>query len=1618
AVFLNALRTPDEQQLLAELEKKQRDEAAKEAVPEEEKKTVPAEVAPTEQPAEPAVGTGTDTKPVEPSVVAPPAKPVEVTILAERYLRSNLQLDNHEFGTSNHPVLHASGKGDWQVDYEFSLPKDQKYYLHLRYASSQARPVQATLNDKKLDKPLANNATGGDRAAELKWFNEGQHTFRKGKNKLKLSSKGDFPHLNRLVISTSPKIDASAGATNSPQELAKVSEPWDEAFAQAPPSLADVYFDDFAIEKSLPQVPDLLRWFETVPNQQRRIGETYTKRGKCGELDGVFRLRAPWRENVSLRLALENYNRLRMHFYNGTSGTTLVYYQDEGFTWCAYRTTRKDDQTPLPETLAITATDHGRAQRSELRFGGPFDIRWQAGELLLSRGDVVLLRAPLKDPPQSVYFDGRVAFHGIALVPTKDALPQEVARPIAAEIDRPADLNWHHKLAGGAQVMKHADGSIELVADNAKEAGFISAPLGQIGLGEVIVELEGIAPGAGVFLSADKTRNLATVRFAKNNRANPPALAAQLRRDEYREGDLSDYRERPSMHISKHKQYVRLIGGAGTLRYALSSDGLHWAEWEEIETGQPAGATSLVLDYVPHTPGCRIKLNKITIRKLPTLMAQASATLLPDAPILTNLTTPSIGQWLTEVSAQQPGNVNASEWRRTCAIRALAAGCDAELGQRLVRMLLDDAEARRLPPQELLALYNEAFLLLDTRNNGALAQECWKRYFDLAQRAFRELGARPYSLVRQAAIASPVWFRHNYSVGDEPAIRLELVQLLYGGQWEEALRFCKQLRFYQQQQRVPLIDWAEAVAIRQLPGRTGVESTIQRQRSSWRPLLVEELSKDAYNAVAEMQAVLDSDAFDDAARMITSISPDAVAGVAPHGRDRQLLVSLPSAIRLAVRDYPQLQTVMNQKFGPLAELRVKQSINANNVGAVELAAVQFEATEAAAEAHRWLGDRALASGWFARAMAEYERAVQTATPNGKHDLLARMRLAAALQGVEFGAAVTRPVVLGEMSVSASEFEAIVADMRQANAGSAQLTTTTDKRVWPAPAPTGYEVAVRSRLDGLVGGDPNAEVTRDINNLRIGWCERQISTAVEGNLLYVSNRFQVAAYDLNNGQRVWQSAQLPGNIQRSRDWTLIPMRPLITSRFIYARFLYGPGPTLACLDKATGKLLWNSEQRNNEFLVSDPLLVHNQLVGLTLTRSDQGQSQLQLTTFDAESGEPLAQRNLIRLNDVWWTRHGCEVTALDDAIVATLGGVTLCCDLGGNVRWIRKQISLPPEEEPGWVRQYFERPLFVARKAYLTQPGVRSIECVDPETGRLFWSRVLPNLESLIGHLDGKLLVRTENAFLALNANDGEILWQHERPPVFDAVLLGGAGGFVYVQKQNAKDRNDRFYPRLVWLDPNTGASKGSFALPQLENNEPHFGPLLSHNDRLWSFSANGNNEANRELVELTPKAELPITPGSNVVQRDPWNSNLDPALRTASERLLPNLALLTAGVNGESGQRDEAFGERDVLGLCTRPSQPILFASEISPAAGSQPKLKLRFNFRGDNVAAKMTVQCGSETVWSQTFDQNAQPQQWRDIDVDLSKLAGKTGTLVVRMEFTSPQGEMSTYWKRLEVTP
>ncbi len=1615
SVFINALQPPSND--IAEVKVEDQDnhqsdpDAAIDPQPPLNNQADPAEspADPNDSPENPAG------QPPDAGETPAPGK-VQAVLWAESFVRGDVVVDNSKLGTVNDIVIHSEGQNKRSAEYSFNLPAAGEYYVHVRYASGDARPISAIINYKRPHPELAGAPTGGFKTDHLAWSTAGPFPFKKGKNNLKLSRAGPWPSINCLVISSDSAISDAVVPRRSVDAVA-AAEPWDVYATAAPLTFAEVAFGSFATDKSLPQKEDLLRWFENVPGANQQFREAHTKLGRCGEFEGVVRLRWPWQENAALRLSLENYNRLQIHLYHGNQGVTLAYYEDPLYCWGAYATTRENNTAFEPRELALTATDDGRCGRTEIRFGGPFDLRWHDGEVILSRGDIVLLRAPLAGAPQDVFLQGRAAFHGIAIVPTSDAPPREPELPLVQEITRPADLDWFEKLAEGAQFTKHDDGSVELVSNDAKDRGFVSAPLPIQSPSEVIVELSNVTPGASIYLAGKERSTFAWLRVAKNTRMNPPALCVLSRRDDAREGDFGSWAEQPVTLIRPERLFVKLLAGAGVVRTAISVDGIHWADWDGPEPGLPPGLSHLLLECVPHAPDCRMRVNRITIRRLPAFYAQTTPELLTQAPVLFEGPAARLDQWLADVVTSQPAGVDADLWRRTCAIRALAAGCEIDLGQRLVAILLDDVDAQDISPAEKLAFYQEAFALLNTRHDWNVNNNSWKRYFQLSQQAFQQHGLRPFSFVRPAMMTSPVSWRYRFEWLNPEIVRLELVQLLYSSRWDEALDLCQQLRYFRPDLKDPLVAWAEATAVRQAPGRAGGDVTLSRLDASWRPVLVEELSKDTYNALAELQAVLDSDAYDDAARMISSISPDTVIGVAPQGRDRQLLVSLPAAIRLAMHQYPQLQRVLSEKHGSLGELRVRQSINENNVAAVELAAVQFEGTTAASEAHRWLGDRALASGFFSRAIAEYDRALRHASSGSKHDLLARKRLASAMLGKPQGEPVTRPVAFGETLMSPAEFESIVADMQRVNAAVVdRAIPVPQSRVFSAPPAQGFAYVSRGNLDGPLGQEPNNEVTRDLNRYGVGWCERQLATVVNGQTLYVSNRFQVAAYNLENWQKLWQTTDLPGNKMRARDWSLIPMRPLVTGKFVFVRLLYGSGPVLACFERENGKLVWSGEQQQNEFLVSDPLLIQDELVGLTLVRVEQGQSILRLTTFDMESGEPLVNRNLLRINDVWWTRHTCEVTALDDAVVATLSGLTLCCDLAGEVRWIRKHVALPPDTETSWVKQFFERPLVTGTRVLLTQPGVRSLDCVDADTGRLCWSHVIPDIESLIGVQENRAIVRTENAFLAFDVETGERLWSHSRPAVFDAALLGGEGGFVYVEKSVVKDHDDRFFPTLVWLDPATGQAQASFALPALEDPQPHFGPLVRWNERMFAFWGRGNEQPNRELLEFRPQASLPIQRYALAQTDDPWGRYASQPLRDAVRKQFPDWSLLAAKKNDDSGWHAEQHGEQEVVNLGAARQSPILLTRQIAPPAESHPKVRLRLNQVCDSAGCKVQLYFQGALLAEQVVEQKTQ-RNWKDLEFDLSAAAGKSGVLNLVVVLDG-NGEMSTFWKQLQYVP
>jgi outer membrane protein assembly factor BamB len=730
--------------------------------------------------------------------------------------------------------------------------------------------------------------------------------------------------------------------------------------------------------------------------------------------------------------------------------------------------------------------------------------------------------------------------------------------------------------------------------------------------------------------------------------------------------------------------------------------------------------------------------------------------------------------------------------------------------------------------------------------------------------------------------------------------------------------------------------------------------------------------------------------------MITSVDAEAAPGVSPYIRDRRLMASLPVAVRLTLDDYPQVREALGDQFGPLANLRIGQAVAAADAATIEMATVQFAGTDAAAEAHQWLGDRALASGWFERAIAEYRRSLAM-LPSLKGQVEPRIRLAAAMLGRDEGQPVTQSVQFGDLSMSPAEFEALVVEMR--GRGNAATLSVVELAPAPVPAAKRYEAHVRSRLDGPVGDKPQEEVgERRTNQFRVPWADRQIATQVEGDVLYVTNHFQVAAYNLTNGQRMWQSQTPPGQIQRSQDWALIAMRPLITGNRVFARMLYSANPLIVCLEKSSGKLLWSVEAPPREFFVSDPIIVQGQLGAVSVGLQLEQQGVLRWNLLDPETGEFQSQRDLVRLRNTWGKRACCELVPLEDSVVASLGGITLAFDPAGKVRWVRKHVAVPTEEDPRWVLQRYDRPLVAGGRMYVAQPGVRTVDCLDPATGREHWSIVLPEVLGLVGlSAESRLIVRTEQDLRALDPASGQTLWRSPAEELHSFQLVDDTS-ILLAARERTPASNDQWLTRLTWLDASTGQPTATCVLPNLIDADPRLGPLVPYKDRLFTFFGRGQHDPNRDVVELVPSGDsdkpLPLA-----VQGDPWRGRIPPKLTAAAFQVLPDWQLVS-GIEGDrTGLVPEIHGEKDVLGLRTQGAvAPIVLGREITLPTMGRPRLRVRLGNDAGQIW-KLEVRHGEQLLRAEEIKDETHQDRWKTIEIDLAPAAGKTGWLTVRLQ-------------------
>ncbi|MFM7845219.1 MAG: hypothetical protein ACKPEY_13435, partial [Planctomycetota bacterium] len=663
------------------------------------------------------------------------------------------------------------------------------------------------------------------------------------------------------------------------------------------------------------------------------------------------------------------------------------------------------------------------------------------------------------------------------------------------------------------------------------------------------------------------------------------------------------------------------------------------------------GLTHLGLQHVARRQPCSVTLSTLATRPLNLIEELADPALVARVPDLT--AAKDAASWVALVDKNRPTDVDNSTWQTACALRTLQLNREATLElpvfERLIAAAIEKPGDYAQQTSRLVQLSSACDLYEAT----PLVNEFVKRFLKLGMDAFYREGARPHSLVRRSLLSLPLETRAVVTTYDPAAVRSELLQLLYAGNWQEAIQWMRTLRYFNQHEQTALIPWADNLARRMTPGRDapaaagntvrergrgrpgrgfffgGPRTAPSRTGIQWLHPLQEELSKEAYNTFAELESLLGSEAYDDAARMVAQLQPESIPGLAPLSTDDELLVSLTSAVPWFLGESPALAEAMRQRYRDIAPLRVRQALQAGDPNAVQLVARQFIGTEAAALAEQWLGDRALAAGDFANARAAYQRAQRTIAADARPALTARQHLVAALVGQSPGTTAAGPgtadnsvdwnasaaVALGDKTISGTDFATLLASLRSRSTA-LELGDSDSQRTRSGPEalpPVDYQTTVRAPLDGLTGEQPNDEVVRNVTKLKIDWPARQLGYTTTGDWLIVNNRFHLAAYKISdNLQRKWQSVLPEGKrMMRTRDWSMVSMTPRVVGNSIFARQLLQEGPLLGSWNLADGKLNWLADGLKSMPIASDPWIVQDRLQALTIARQDNQDSVLRL-----------------------------------------------------------------------------------------------------------------------------------------------------------------------------------------------------------------------------------------------------------------------------------------------------------------------------------------------------------------------------------------------------------------------
>lgn len=1419
------------------------------------------------------------------------------------------------------------------------------------------------------------------------------------------------------VAETTVGSDTKTAANPPTVPVAESNEPWAKSLARDAVVWqvnSPKFTRDFraAGHDEFPET-EARRWFSQVEGHAFNWGQDVygqQPQRRVARFHGFARLRAPWPDDALLRMTPFEVTDLTIYLWRGPNGVALRFYtRRDPHTWAAFEIER-ESSSPKPSRWGLLTTDNGGYVRSGT---GTFDLRYQDGGITLARGGIPLLTAPLSGKPDEVFIEGQFRLRGLSI---------HRAAPLMSVPENPhplltggtaTQLDWAASAESPAEMIPGPDGTMAFKSESRDKIGTVVLPLRRRGLYEVIARVDAADPGTGLFLGDLDGRPLHRVGYFKDPSSGRIVLGL-LRPGDNRDQWNYDFNAFPPPYHTRH-QWVKIVAGVGTVQILVSGDGRHWGHLTEDPGRDLPGAVGSVGVYGLPGPAPRsLKLARLEVRSLSGLTSLAEPGLLAIAPQFTADELKDPIRWSHRSIDALPSGVDLSRWTTACAISSLKQGPPKDFGVATLKRLLAAKIPSTIPLTQKILILEEASLLCDTWEEAS-ARPIADFYQDISEQLESAQDPHPLATVRPAVVRSPMWTASKLKFAWERQASRDLLRTVYRGDWADAWNTAQATTFWNS---LPHPDWApadravvlarqsawvKAIAVENAPqvddGQAGVLIP------AWRHPLALQWNKEAYNVRSELQSALSGQTYEDACRIVMSINVNDGPGLLPDMDDRQLFVSLPTAVASAMQLHPDFARLMTDRFGPLGVIRVRQAVQSGDVRGVQAATLQFFGTEAAAEAHQWLGDLDLSAGRFPSAEEHFLLGLAHCLPRQRDGLQSRLQLAVALNGKPLTPATQTPMhslELSESTIPGGELDSLVKSLAMRASPAQRFHRTVVAQ--PSPlTPAAFRAETKAAFDGQPGLNPGRYEYRFGDPFG-----KQLAVVADDRRIYVSNRLQVNAYALPNGQQQW--AQALGSEQgEAHAMPFTPMPPLIAGDRLFVRRLGKGGAELACLNAENGQVVWS--QRPNLQVLSDPVFWNGSLFALTLARIDDDLVQVEGTRFDFESGAATSSQPLFRLRESTDRSNAAQLTITGRLAVCSLGGVSACFDGSGEIHWLRRHLWLPKQIDDLSEDFRVAAPVIHGDRVIVSVPGVRAVCCMDLETGRLIWNKVLPTLRGIVQTYGSRILLDTTDGLVALSVDDGQIAWTRSLDTRLEAFHTDDR---VVVLAQRLTVAPNKTRPYLMWLDLETGRELAQSEIDGFERTECQFGPLVNAAGKWWSLAGQGWKETKRDLVELTPLSPLVPSPVVRVSSAAP--------MADVPLAQLVDLALVLPGWQPEAnyGSRfqfvaGDTRGESSVLTAKVEGGNELRMLQLVDVPTGHKTTLRLRFG----NVADRrwnLAVRVGDRVLLDQLVEEAGSSNGWRDAIIDLSQFAGQRISVQLIHSLPAQQQPSTALWKHATV--